>query len=1262
MKNNAFWFFLKLFILSVVFFSCEKKKSNNSSKKISFKSPVTISGVHPGVTYLDTCPLPNSFIIPTKGKGSYTIKTKSGLQNLNLIPPVNTPLLGGEAGGYTFMQNYNTEQGLALSGLFCGYRDKLGNLWFGTQGGGVSRYDGKAFTNYTMAQGLPSNNILCIAEDKKGNFWFGTYGGGVSCYDGRSFTNFSSAHGLASNVTDITEDKNGVLWFGLNGGGVRCYDGKSFSTPPLLKRLESSSVLNITEDKIGNLWFGTSGIGVYCYDRKSLVSINTAHGLAYNFVWPITQDTEENMWFGTYGGGISRFGKDGIGLVEEKKVIPKGSEQDTKINEKLVKNFTTYSTAQGLVNNVIKCITEDKTGGIWFGTEGGGVSRYSKLTKGGEATFTNFTTAQGLSNNTIWSITADKTGNLWFGTEGAGICRYDGSAVTSYTTANGLGNNKVTKIIEDKLGNLWFGTQESGVSRYDGNVLTNFTLLQGFPDNNVTGMFADSKGNIWFGYSDGVSRCKYTEEGEKILFTNYSAEQGFKTEGSVWDFMEDKNGSLWFATNNGVYKYDGKTFINYTTHQGLADNKVWCITEDKNGFIWFGTDEGGLSRYDGNVVDAIEHDENISDQTKKMLKKVNGKYIKSFTNYTTAQGLGNNTVLSAIEDRAGNLWFGTSGGGISKFDFSASNKPGGSSFSNYTTAQGLPDNIVYDIQEDTLHNILWFGTNLGLSGLKLNTKNYEVDKVEFENFNNNTGYPIKDLNTAAMCIDSKGIIWAGTGDKLIRFDYSGINKSTEAQTVLIQNIKINNENISWYDLSDNLGYKMKSDTDKNDSSLVSPNIVEEVTTFGRALTEVQRNTMLGKFSDIEFDSISPFYPLPYNLVLPYNHNNVTFDFAAIEPAKPSLVRYQYILDGYDKEWSPLINKTTVTFGNIHEGNYIFRLKAVSPDGVWSVPVTYTFKVLPPWYRTWWMMLIYITIGFLLIGLYIRWRERKLKHEKLILEEKVELRTKQLDEKSKVVIEKNLQITESINYAKRIQNAILPSQELIKSFSLDSFIFFKPKDIVSGDFYYYHKFEKYTLLACVDCTGHGVPGGFMSTLGTLLLDKIVNSELLSPSEILIKLSDEIIRVLHQQDGGEIQDGMDLSVCLIDSNAKTIEFSGARNGIIIVTNGQAKRYKADSLPVGGNYIKKGIPIERTFKTQNISINQNDWVYMYTDGFMEQVGGEDSIPMNYIQFEKKLIELTNQKTAEEKNNFLQEEIDNWRGKHERDDDILIMGFKII
>jgi signal transduction histidine kinase len=153
--------------------------------------------------------------------------------------------------------------------------------------------------------------------------------------------------------------------------------------------------------------------------------------------------------------------------------------------------------------------------------------------------------------------------------------------------------------------------------------------------------------------------------------------------------------------------------------------------------------------------------------------------------------------------------------------------------------------------------------------------------------------------------------------------------------------------------------------------------------------------MYTTLSDIKFDNITPFYPLPENLVLPYNHNSITFDFVAIEPARHFLVRYQYMLEGYDRDWRPVTDKTSATFGNIYEGTYTFKLKARSPDGVWSEPITYSFRVLPPWYRTWWA---YTVFGALLIGGiwgFVQYRSRRLRREKRLLEEKVTHRTNQL---------------------------------------------------------------------------------------------------------------------------------------------------------------------------------------------------------------------------------------------------------------------------
>ncbi len=266
------------------------------------------------------------------------------------------------------------------------------------------------------------------------------------------------------------------------------------------------------------------------------------------------------------------------------------------------------------------------------------------------------------------------------------------------------------------------------------------------------------------------------------------------------------------------------------------------------------------------------------------------------------------------------------------------------------------------------------------------------------------------------------------------------------------------------------------------------------------------------------------------------------------------------------------------------------------------------------------------------------------------------------QQKKIIEHQNDQIVESINYSKQIQDALLPDMDEMKKRFPGLLIHNLPRDIVSGDFYWFRQSGDYSLLACVDCTGHGVPGAFMSTLGSLLLDKIVSTGILNTSEILNRLNEEIIRILHQHVGGGIQDGMDLSVCLINHKEKSILFSGARNGVIVVRNGEAKRFKADLLPVGGNYMKNGKLLERNFKSQELPVQSGDWLYMYTDGFVEQTGGASpGSPMNYEQFEQQLICISTNEDQEIKTDKLKKALDEWRGDNERTDDVLIIGVRI-
>nr|MDQ6901935.1 ATP-binding protein [Bacteroidota bacterium] len=971
--------FIILVSVSLIFSSCSQTdvQKVKAAKNDTILPPLItiLSGLpenkKPKVIFLANVPPRNT--ISTSGMAIVS-KNGAGLQNQtqSFINVYTKMPVSPDAQGKGFFTTYNTDNGLALDQLYCCYKDRIGNLWFGTNGGGVSRYDGKDFTNYTTAQGLANNIIWCINEDKEGNLWFGTDGSGVSKFDGEKFTTYTTREGLPGNVIyTILEDNAGNLWFGSLNGGVSRYDGKQFTNYSTADGLANSAVKCMLQDRTGNFWFGTFGGGVSKFDGKTFTNFSVENGLADNAIWSIAEDTIGNLWFGTGSKGVSKF--------------------DGKL-------FYNYDLRDGLADSVVLSIANDKQGNIWFGTLKGGVSKYDGKN------FENYSVSQGLANDQVRSIDEDDKGNIWFSTFGGGISKYAGNSFTNFTRAQGLSNSVVYSIAQDSADNLWFATNGGGVIKYNGRSFTNFNRSQGLADNSVYCVANDKKGNLWFGTSGkGVSKF----DGKS--FINYTTKQGLAND-VVFCICEDNDGNIWFATSGGgVSKFDGKSFTNYTTAQGLANNVVFTITKDKSGNLWFGTLGGGVSKYDG----------------------------ESFTNFTTAQGLANNVVWAITQDKNDNIWFGTQQG-LSLLrkeiaDQMKGNKNSNSYdhiFESYSTADGLPDNFITQIVQGN-DNKLYIGTNLGFCELVSSTATKDHNKkwVVGKIFNSQTGYPVKDVNAGlgAMFKDRKGIIWIGTGsDKtgIVRFDPKALIDYTHvAPTIVIEDIKINNETICWSDLDPQVI------NEKLDSNSTAPIITDEVNTFGRVLSVTERDSIQHRFGTISFDSISKWYPIPRKLVLPYYFNNIGFDFNSIETGKNFLVKYQFMLNGYDKDWSPAGDKTSVNFGNISEGNYTFMLRAQSPEGVWSAPVLYSFKVLPPWYRTWWMYLVYAILFVAILLLFFRWNTSRIISQKKILEHKVIVATKQMQEENEKVKAQKKKIEETLKELEAAQDQLIQSEKM-----------------------------------------------------------------------------------------------------------------------------------------------------------------------------------------------------------------------------------------
>jgi serine phosphatase RsbU (regulator of sigma subunit) len=380
-----------------------------------------------------------------------------------------------------------------------------------------------------------------------------------------------------------------------------------------------------------------------------------------------------------------------------------------------------------------------------------------------------------------------------------------------------------------------------------------------------------------------------------------------------------------------------------------------------------------------------------------------------------------------------------------------------------------------------------------------------------------------------------------------------------------------------------------------------------------------------------------------------------------------------MLEGADKEWSPDMKETFKNFTGLPPGTYTFKVIGCGANGVWNTePAVFKFTINPPWYRTTYAYIIYFVVVVGGTFSFVKYRERALILEKKILEDKVEERTaevvKQKEElvhQNEIIEEKNKDITDSINYAEKIQRAILPDPEKIKKALPESFILFQPRDIVSGDFFWYSEVlqngKPLYLLAAADCTGHGVPGAFMSMINTSLLNESVNEKkILQPNEILNEVRRGIIRSLKQTGAsGEQKDGMDAGIISLEmhGNSCTLQYAGANNSMYIIRkfdNPVLEEIDPDPMPVAIS--------DRTFDFKNniIELQKGDSLYIFTDGYADQFGGPKGKKFKYAQFKKLLLSIQN-KSMDEQKEILDKTMAEWKGNLEQIDDILVIGVRI-
>ncbi len=594
-------------------------------------------------------------------------------------------------------------------------------------------------------------------------------------------------------------------------------------------------------------------------------------------------------------------------------------------------------------------------------------------------------------------------------------------------------------------------------------------------------------------------------------------------------------------------------------------------------------------------------------------------------------------ITSIIEDEEGNTWVTSQSAGLYKYNVNSNR------VEHFSIQNGLPsDNDLY----------MFYYNNRILVATQKGFYTFENNKfVPYYGFGNQLTEKKRPILAVYKGYNNGLILNISNRIYLLKQHYEEFIIDSVAlrrlPKVTIYNVYTEPNGIIW--IATNKG-------------LYSFNLTQNIKKT-KILTYISKLKINVNDSIIYFDSLKKDQILSFD----YKYNNLTFYFYMPYYVEEGYTEYSYKLEGFDNQWSTWSYETKAIYTNITEGEYTFWVKARNIYLEESIPAKITIIIHPPWYRTIWAYISYVILAIMMIVIIIKLYTRKLEADKRRLEKIVEERTQEIvrqkneiEEKNKVIEQKNKDITDSIYYAKRIQDSILPPLSVLDNCNVEVGIYYKPKDIVSGDFYFIRNLRHYNILiiAAADCTGHGVPGAFMSMLGASLLSEMITKpEIQHTDQVLNELRDGIINSLNQEGKiGETRDGMDIALIALDYKNYKLEFSGANNPLYFIRNGDLIEYKADKMPVG-LYERNN----ELFSRHELDVKTGDVLYIFSDGFADQFGGDKGKKYLYKRFKEFLLSIHHLPMKDQVSQLNQEAL-SWRGEIEQIDDQLVIGIRIL
>jgi diguanylate cyclase (GGDEF)-like protein len=825
------------------------------------------------------------------------------------------------------------------------------------------------FEHLAVEDGLPHATVLSVLQDQMGFMWF-TTADGLSRYDGYTFTTFKhdtqNPNSLSNNNTfALLESRDGLIWVGTDPGGLNVYDPKTgtFSLylhdPNDPASLADNSIWSLWEDQDGSIWVGTRG-GLSRLDRATGKFKNyypdpgNPRALADGVIYRIYQDRHGTIWAGT------RLGLHRFDPATDDFTIFKNNPDDP----------------DSLSSSSVWAMLEDSRGNFWVGTRGGGLNLFDRSTGKFKAYKYDENDPTSISDNRLWFIYEDHSGNLWVTTENGGLNLFDPQTekFTSFkhnpNDLYSLSNNDVFWMTEDRSGVLWVTSRYGGV-----NMLSpsqhRFGLYRSIPGDSTSlssnSVYAIlSEGDVvWVGtFGGGLNRLD-RKTGEMTVYVNGLDDPSSLSNNKIYYVFQDESKMLWVATSGGgLNRLDPQTgtFTVYRSSTdvpgSLSSNFLTTIESAGKGRLWIGTLGYGLDLFD----------------------TVTGKLIQHYRHEDgNPNSLSEDTIYDLAVNADGDVWIATARGGLDLLD------PRTDTFTHH---QNKPDNP-NSILSDTVHAIyldeesgtVWAGTAGGLSGLN-------IASGEWQNYTMREGLP----NDTIMGIQPDGIggVWVSTSKGISHFD-------------------IRNKTFRNYDARDGL----QGDQFQIASSSLGP---DGEIFFGGSngltyfhTTGIGENPYLPPVVFTEFQIFNKTVPvgsevLPRpveqmdRLVLRYDQSVFTIKFAALSYQAPSKNRYQYMLEGFDRDWSPPLTRPEATYTNLSPGLYTFRVRAANNDGVWSETSSkLVIEIAPPWWGTWWFSLLAALAIVALVAGGVQLRISSIRTTNRELEKRVNGRTKELQD-------------------------------------------------------------------------------------------------------------------------------------------------------------------------------------------------------------------------------------------------------------------------